>query len=84
MKNNFYVTTPIYYVNAKPHIGTAYTSFVADTLSRFMRLDGRDVYFMTGTDEHGQKVAESAKAAGLSPQEFCDQMSKHFADMGDS
>ena len=68
----YYLTTPIYYVNDSPHIGHAYTTVACDALARFMRLDGRDVLFLTGTDEHGQKVDKSARAAGVDPQAFCD------------
>ena len=70
MPQPFYITTPIYYVNDRPHIGHAYTTIAADLLTRFHRLEGRDAFFLTGTDEHGTKVAEAAAAAGLSPQEF--------------
>src|SRR5215469_2000564 len=77
----FYVTTPIYYVNDVPHIGHAYTTVACDALARFMRLDGRRVLFLTGTDEHGQKVDKSARAAGLEPQEFCDRVSQNFREM---
>ncbi len=77
----FYVTTPIYYVNDSPHIGHAYTTVAVDTLARFMRLDGRRVLFLTGTDEHGQKVDKSARAAGVDPQQFCDRVSQNFRDM---
>lgn len=77
----FYVTTPIYYVNDSPHIGHAYTTVAVDALARFMRLDGRRVMFLTGTDEHGQKVDKSARAAGIDPQEFCDRVSQNFRDM---
>lgn len=80
MLKNYYVTTPIYYVNDKPHIGHAYTSIAADFLSRFHRLAGRSALFLTGTDEHGSKVAESAAAASKSPQEFCDEIVKHFIE----
>jgi methionyl-tRNA synthetase len=69
----FYVTTPIYYVNDRPHIGHAYTTIAADLLTRFHRLQGREAFFLTGTDEHGTKVAEAARTAGLTEQEFCDQ-----------
>jgi methionyl-tRNA synthetase len=79
--NTFYVTTPIYYVNDKPHIGHAYTTLACDVLARFMRLDGKDVRFLTGTDEHGQKVAKSAAAAGVDPQTFCDGVSQNFRDL---
>ncbi len=78
MHKTFYVTTPIYYVNDKPHIGHAYTTLAADVIARFKRLDGYDVKFITGTDEHGQKVEKSARQAGLSPQEFTDKVSVFF------
>ena len=71
----FYVTTPIYYVNARPHIGHAYTTIVADVLARRHRLLGDDTFFLTGTDEHGQKIERSAAAAGIPPQQFADQVS---------
>jgi methionyl-tRNA synthetase len=77
----FYVTTPIYYVNDSPHLGHAYTSVACDAMARFMRLDGRDVMFLTGTDEHGQKVAKSARDAGVEPQAFCDRVSENFRAM---
>ncbi|MFH1687678.1 MAG: methionine--tRNA ligase [bacterium] len=73
MSKPFYVTTPIYYVNDRPHIGHAYTTIAADLLARFHRLAGRESFFLTGTDEHGSKVAEAAEAAGLSEIEFCDR-----------
>jgi len=82
-KTPFYVTTPIYYVNDAPHIGHAYTSLACDVLARFKRLDGFDVKFLTGTDEHGQKVEKSALAAGINPQEFTDNVSKKFRDLAD-
>ncbi|MFL5268789.1 MAG: methionine--tRNA ligase [Stellaceae bacterium] len=77
----FFVTTPIYYVNDQPHLGHAYPTVAADALARFMRLDGRRVKFLTGTDEHGQKVEQSARAAGVSPQEFADRNSAAFREM---
>src|ERR1700735_3233131 len=77
----FYITTPIYYVNGKPHIGHAYTTIACDVIARFMRLDGRQVHFLTGTDEHGQKVEKTAAAAGLSPLEFCDQIAETFRSL---
>jgi methionyl-tRNA synthetase len=77
----FYVTTPIYYVNDSPHIGHAYTTLACDALARFMRLDGRHVRFLTGTDEHGQKVEKAAREAGLDPQAFTDQVSRRFRDL---
>jgi methionyl-tRNA synthetase len=77
----FYVTTPIYYVNDQPHIGHAYTTLACDALARFMRLDGRRVRFLTGTDEHGQKVEQAAKEAGLDPQSFTDRVSGRFREL---
>jgi methionyl-tRNA synthetase len=75
------ITTPIYYVNDKPHIGHAYTSLAADVLARWRRLEGREVFFLTGTDEHGQKVEKAARDAGMDPQAFTDQVSRHFRDL---
>ncbi|MDE0382647.1 MAG: methionine--tRNA ligase [Defluviicoccus sp.] len=80
-EKRFYLTTPIYYVNDAPHIGHAYTTLACDALARFMRLDGYDVFFLTGTDEHGQKVEKSAHAAGLDPQAFTDRVSENFRDL---
>ncbi|MFH1803540.1 MAG: methionine--tRNA ligase [Pseudomonadota bacterium] len=80
-KQPYYITTPIYYVNDKPHIGHAYTSLSCDVLARFKRLDGYDVMFLTGTDEHGQKVDQSAAARGIDPQTFTDQISQNFRDL---
>lgn len=77
----YYVTTPIYYVNDVPHIGHAYTTLACDVLARFKRLDGFQVMFLTGTDEHGQKVEKSAEKAGLDPQAFCDKVSGRFLDL---
>jgi methionyl-tRNA synthetase len=77
----FFITTPIYYVNDLPHLGHAYTTVACDALARFMRLDGRRVKFLTGTDEHGQKVEQSARAAGISPQEFVDRISAEFREV---
>src|SRR6476619_1155630 len=78
----YFLTTPIYYVNDLPHLGHAYTTVACDVLARFMRLDGRNVKFLTGTDEHGQKVERSAQARGQTPQEFADEFSGAFRDMG--
>ncbi|MBT5861257.1 MAG: methionine--tRNA ligase, partial [Alphaproteobacteria bacterium] len=80
-KQPYYITTPIYYVNDVPHIGHAYTTVACDVLARFMRLDGRDVKFLTGTDEHGQKVEKSAAKAGADPQHFVDKVSQNFRDL---
>ena len=81
MTQKYYITTPIYYVNDKPHLGHAYTSVACDAIARFMRLDGMAVKFLTGTDEHGQKVEKSAEKAGIPPQAFVDEVSEHFRDM---
>ncbi|MBI2094993.1 MAG: methionine--tRNA ligase [Candidatus Omnitrophica bacterium] len=77
----YYLTTPLYYVNSKPHIGHAYTEIAADTLARYHRIAGREVLFLTGTDEHGQKVAKAAADAGLAPGEFTDKISGTFKDL---
>ena len=77
----FFVTTPIYYVNGVPHIGHAYTSLACDVVARFKRLDGHEVLFLTGTDEHGQKVEQSANAAGETPQAFADRVSASFREL---
>src|ERR1700722_8918274 len=82
-KPKFYLTTPIYYVNARPHIGHAYTTIVADVLARRHRLLGDDTFFLTGTDEHGQKIERSAEKAGIPPQQFADQVSQQFRDLWD-
>jgi len=76
-----YLTTPIYYVNDRPHIGHAYTSLATDVMARWKRLEGYEVFFLTGTDEHGQKVEKAAQEAGLDPQSFTDQVSEHFRDL---
>ena len=81
MTRSFYITTPIYYVNGAPHIGHAYTSIATDVMARFKRLDGYDVFFLTGTDEHGQKVEQAAREAGLDPQTYVDGISADFQDM---
>ncbi len=77
----FYLTTPIYYVNARPHIGHAYTTIAADVIARRHRLLGDDTFFLTGTDEHGQKIERSATAAGIPPQQFADQVSAQFESL---
>ena len=77
----FSVTTPIYYVNSDPHLGHAYTTVAADVLARHHRQRGEDVFFLTGTDEHGGNVARAAEAAGLAPKEFTDQVSQRFRDL---
>ncbi len=78
-----YITTPIYYVNDVPHIGHAYTTIIADTLARYSRLAGMDVFFLTGTDEHGQKIEQAAKARGKTPKEYADEISDRFKSLWD-
>lgn len=82
-KNPFYITTAISYVNGKPHLGHAYEQILTDTMARFKRLDGHDVMFLTGTDEHGQKVAKTAETNNMQPKEFCDKIAQSFIDMTD-
>ncbi len=77
----YYLTTPLYYVNSRPHIGHSYTNIAADALARFNRLIGNEVKFLTGTDEHGQKIDKAAQAAGMAPQEFTDKISQTFSDL---
>ena len=84
MTKRYTITTPIYYVNGSPHIGHAYTSVAADVLARWKRLDGFDVFFLTGTDEHGQKVEQAAVAAGIAPQAFVDRIAADFRAMADA
>ncbi|HXM21358.1 MAG TPA: methionine--tRNA ligase [Terriglobales bacterium] len=78
MSKKFYITTPIYYVNARPHIGHAYTTIACDAVARRQRMLGTDTFFLTGTDEHGQKIERAAQAAGKTPQEFTDEVSAQF------
>src|SRR3984885_4919995 len=78
MTRKFYITTPIYYVNARPHIGHAYTTIACDTIGRRQRLLGADTFFLTGTDEHGQKIERAAQAAGKTPQQYADEISGEF------
>ena len=84
MSKHFYITTPIYYPSAKPHMGHAYSSIVADFFARFKVIDGYDVHFLTGTDEHGLKIQRSAEKAGKDPQEFCDEISKTFKNLSNT
>jgi methionyl-tRNA synthetase len=77
-KPKFYITTPIYYVNARPHLGHSYTTIVADTIARYKKMRGFDVVLLSGTDEHGQKVERSARAAGVEPQQFVDTISAEY------
>ena len=81
MQKKFYITTPIYYVNDKPHIGHAYTNIVCDVIARFKRLDGYDVKFLTGTDEHGQKVEKSAQKCSIQTQEYVDKIAQNFINL---
>lgn len=79
--SRYYVTTAIAYPNGRPHIGHAYEVIATDWLARFARLDGRETYFLTGTDEHGLKIAQAARAQGVAPKQFVDEMTQHFIDM---
>jgi methionyl-tRNA synthetase len=83
MNKTFYITTPIYYVNARPHIGHAYTTLACDTVARRQRMMGFDTWFLTGTDEHGQKIQRAAEAAGKTPQRFTDEVSTEFRALWD-
>jgi len=81
MSRKFYITTPIYYVNAHPHIGHAYTTLACDTIARRQRLLGAETFFLTGTDEHGQKIERAAQAAGKAPQQYADEISSEFREL---
>ena len=81
MNKNFYITTPIYYPSARPHMGHAYSSIIADFFARFKKIQGFNVYFLTGTDEHGQKIQRAAEAKGMDPLSFCNEISKTFRDL---
>ena len=83
MDKRFYITTPIYYVNSLPHLGHAYTTIVADALARFYRLQGYEVFFLTGTDEHGDKIAKAAEAQGKTPKQFVDEVANIFKETWD-
>ena len=83
MSRKFYITTPIYYVNARPHIGHAYTTIACDTIARRQRMLGADTFFLTGTDEHGQKIERAAQAAGKTPQELTNEVSAAFRSLWD-
>ena len=76
----FYLTTPIYYVNARPHLGHAYTTIVADAMARWHRLAGDDTRFLTGTDEHGDKIAQAAAKAGVTPKAYADEIAAAFRE----
>jgi len=75
---HIYITTPLYYVNAEPHLGSAYTIIICDTIARFHRQRGAETFFLTGTDEHGDKIAQAAEAAGESPKTYADRISDAF------
>ena len=81
MNKNYYITTPIYYPSGKPHMGHAYSSIIADFFARFKRMQGGDVFFLTGTDEHGQKIQRAAEKDGSDPLSFCNKISKNFYDL---
>ena len=81
MSKNFYITTPIYYPSAKPHMGHAYTSIVADIIARFKRIDGFNVHFLTGTDEHGLKIQRAAEKKNMDPLLFCNEISQTFNEL---
>ena len=81
MTKNFYITTPIYYPSAKPHMGHAYSSIIADFFARFKKIDGYDVYFLTGTDEHGLKIQRAAEKKNVEPLKFCNEISQTFKDL---
>ena len=80
-QNNFYITTPIYYPSGEPHMGHAYSSILADVFARFMRNDNLNVFFLTGTDEHGLKIQKAAEKNNSEPLEYCNQISKIFKDL---
>ena len=81
MNKNYYITTPIYYPSAKPHMGHAYSSIIADFFARFKRIDGFDVHFLTGTDEHGLKIQRAAEKKEIDTQKFCDEISQTFRNL---
>ena len=81
MDKNFYITTPIYYPSAKPHMGHAYSSIIADFFARFKKIDGFNVHFLTGTDEHGLKIQRAAENKGVDTLNFCDEISQTFRDL---
>ena len=81
MDKNFYISTPIYYPSAKPHMGHAYSSIIADVFARFKKIDGYNVHFLTGTDEHGLKIQRAAEKNDMDPLVFCDKISITFSDL---
>lgn len=84
MSDTFYLTTPLYYVNAEPHLGHTYTTVLADTVARYQRSMGSDVFFLTGTDEHGDKIAQAAGEKGSEPREYADRVSALFRSTWDA
>ena len=84
MNKNYYITTPIYYPSGKPHMGHAYSSIIADFFARFKRMDGYDVHFLTGTDEHGLKIQRSAEKKNIDPLEFCNDISQTFRNLSET
>ena len=84
MDKTYYITTPIYYPSAKPHMGHAYSSIISDFFARFKKIDDYQVHFLTGTDEHGLKIQRSAEKAGKEPLVFCDQISQTFRDLSNT
>ena len=78
MSKKFYITTPLYYLSGTAHIGHAYTTLAADVIARYQKGKGRQVHFLTGVDEHGQKVQQSARKKGIPAQQFCDEVSQEF------
>ena len=81
MTKPFYLTTPLYYVNDVPHVGHTYTTIIGDAIARYQRLCGASVCYLTGTDEHGQKIQRSAEAKGITPQQFTDEVSAVFREL---
>ena len=84
MKDKFYISTAIAYTSSKPHIGNTYEIVLADAIARYKRLQGYDVYFQTGTDEHGQKIEDKAKEAGINPQEYVDKVALEVRQIWDT
>ncbi len=81
MDKNFYITTPIYYPSAKPHMGHAYSSIIADFFARVKKIQNFNVFFLTGTDEHGLKIQRAAEKKGMDPKKFCDEISITFREL---
>ena len=81
MDKHYYITTPIYYPSGKPHIGHAYSSIISDVFARFKKIDGYNVHFLTGTDEHGLKIQRASEEKKMKPLEFCNKISKTFKNL---